>query len=295
MGNPAVKKRNGIMPIEIKNELDSALEDSSPSFSTVKKWAAEFKRGRSSIFDDERSGRPKTATNEEIIQKIHDSVLNDRRIKMRELSHIANISIDRVHNILHEHLHMKKLSARWVPRLLTVDQKRIRMNISQECLDMFERNSAEFLRRFITVDEIRIHYTPETKQQSKQWVEADRSPKKAKTVLSAGKVMATVFWDSQGVVFIDYLEKGKISGEYYAALLEHLNNAIKIKRPYLAKKKVLFHHDNVPAHTSSIAIAKLHELRFELLPHALYSPDLTAENFSNYPRIYSSAIWVAPD
>jgi len=35
------------------------------------------------------------------------------------------------------------------------------------------------------------------------------APKKAKTVLSAGKVMATVFWYSQGVIYIDYLEKGK--------------------------------------------------------------------------------------
>ena len=91
----------------------------------MKKWAAEFKRGRSSTFDDERSGRPKIATNEEIIQKIHDSVLNDRRVKVRELSNIANISIDRVHNILHKHLHMKKLSARWVPRLLTVSRSHV--------------------------------------------------------------------------------------------------------------------------------------------------------------------------
>ena len=48
------------------------------------------------------------------------------------------------------------------------------------------------------------------KRQSKQWVEhGGRTPKKAKTVLSAGKVMATVFWDARGVVMIDYLEKVK--------------------------------------------------------------------------------------
>jgi hypothetical protein len=59
------------------------------------------------------------------------------------------------------------------------------------------------------VDETWIHhYTPETKQQSKQWIGAGESvPKKAKTVPSAGKVMAAVFWDSRGVVLIDYLQK----------------------------------------------------------------------------------------
>lgn len=133
---------------------------------------------------------------------------------------------------------------------------------------MFKHNSTEFLRRFITVDETWIHhYTPETKQ---HW-------------MKTGKVMTTVFWNSQGVVLIDYLEKGKtINGEYYT-LLEQLNDAIKTKRPHLAKKKVLFHHDNAPAHTSSIAFAKLHELRFELLPHAPYSPDLGPSDFFLFP------------
>lgn len=122
------------------------------------------------------------------------------------------------------------------------------------------------------------HYTPETKNQSKQWVEAGSPPpKKAKTVLSAVKVMATVFWDALGVIFVDYLEKGKtITGEYYASLLEQLKTKIKEKRPHLARKKILFHYDNAPAHTSNLVAAKIHELKFELVPHALYSTDCPA-------------------
>jgi len=60
-----------------------------------------------------------------------------------------------------------------MPRLLTVplDHKRNRVTISKQCLEMFQRNPNEFLRQFITVDEIWIHYfTPETKEQSKQWI-----------------------------------------------------------------------------------------------------------------------------
>ena len=106
---------------------------------------------------------------------------------------------------------MGKLSARWVPRLLTPDNKYNRETTSEQCLTLFKRNPKEFLRRFVTDDEKWIHwYTPETKEQSKQWTSlGERAPKKAKTVLSAGKFMATVFWDSQGVIYIDHLEKGQ--------------------------------------------------------------------------------------
>ena len=60
---------------------------------------------------------------------------------------------------------------------------------------MLKRNVQDFWHRFVTVDEPWIHhYTPETKQQSKQWVApGENTPKKAKTVSSAGKMMAAVF------------------------------------------------------------------------------------------------------
>ena len=56
---------------EIKDELDSVYGEASPSFTTVKHWVAEYKRGRTSIFDEERSGRPKTATTDEMVDLVH--------------------------------------------------------------------------------------------------------------------------------------------------------------------------------------------------------------------------------
>jgi histone-lysine N-methyltransferase SETMAR len=67
----------GKTPIEIKVELDSVYGDAAPSFTTVKTWVAEFKRGRTSIFDEERSGRPKTATTDEMIDYVHQ-MIDDR-------------------------------------------------------------------------------------------------------------------------------------------------------------------------------------------------------------------------
>jgi hypothetical protein len=94
------------------------------------------------------------------------------------------------------------------------------MKISEQCLECFNKNNTDFVRQFITMDETLIHHynTPESKQQSKQWTEAGCSmPKKTRSVPSAGKVTASVFWDAESILFIDYLEKGKtITGEYYS-------------------------------------------------------------------------------
>jgi len=68
------------------------------------------------------SGRPIEAATP-IIDKVHDIVLTDRRVKVREFE-ATDISHGTVISIFHEQLDMKKLSARWVPRLLTVDHKR---------------------------------------------------------------------------------------------------------------------------------------------------------------------------
>jgi len=51
--------------------------DSSPSFSTTKKWAAKFKRGRTSLDDDPREGCPKRATPPDVIEQVHDMILDD--------------------------------------------------------------------------------------------------------------------------------------------------------------------------------------------------------------------------
>ena len=129
----------------------------------MKFCAAELKRGRKSLGDDERSGCPKTATTDENIAKVHQMVLEDHRIKVRQIAKITNMSKERVCYTLNQHFGMRMLSARWVSRLLTLDQKRVRMNISSALLAQFRRNKYEFWRRLITVDETWIHhYTPET-------------------------------------------------------------------------------------------------------------------------------------
>ena len=178
----------------------------------------------------------------ERVKKIHKMVLGKRRLKVRELADMVGISKSAVHHILTENLDMRKLCARWVPRLLKMEQKQRREDVLIECLEMFNSNKADFLLRCITMDETWVHYlTPETKGQSKQLTESGESgSKKAKTIPSAGKVMVSVSWDAREIIFIDYLQKREtINGENYADLLQRLSDVIKKKRSHLSKQSVV--------------------------------------------------------
>jgi len=75
------------------------------------------------------------------------------------------------------------------------------------------------------------HYDPETKQQSMEW-QHRRSPcpQNFRVQKSTGKVLASVFWDQDGIL-IDYLPKGQtINAEYYSSLLVQLKDISKEKR-----------------------------------------------------------------
>ena len=174
-----------------------------------------------------------------------------------------------------------------MPRLLTADQQRSRMKISEQCLERFNKNKTDFVHRFITMNETWIHhYTPESKKQSKQWTEAGCSaPKKTMLVPSVGKIMASVFWDPERILSIDYLEKGKtITGEYCSHLLNRLDEKIREKSSGLQKKSI-FHQDNATAHKSVLAMGKLRDLHYELLEHPPCSPDLAPSVFFLFPKL----------
>ena len=77
---------------EIKAELDEVHGTSTPVFATVYNWVNELKRGRTSTKDENRSVRPVEVTTPEMIDKIHNMVWGDRRIKVHEIVEAGDIS-----------------------------------------------------------------------------------------------------------------------------------------------------------------------------------------------------------
>lgn len=195
---------------------------------------------------------------------------------------MVRVSDTTIFKIIHDHLGITKVSARWVPRMLTPPQKQQRVECSRAFLNLCNEDKDDVLSRIVTGDETWVHhYESESKQDSMQWHKKGAAPpKKFKVSQSAGKIIATVFCDSEGLLLIDYKDKGvSITGVYYASILKWLQEAIKEKRRGKLTKGVLLLHDNAPVHKSRVAMAALHKVGFDILEHPAYSLDLTPSDY----------------
>ena len=138
---------------------------------------------------------------------------------------------------------------------LCPNQLNLRSELSMAILLKIEADEDHFFDRIITVDETWVYqYDPDTKQQSKQWLPCGSSgPIKFKSERSVKKVMATVFWDSEGVVLVDFLEgKKTVTGTYYVKVLRKLRAKLAEKHPGKLHCGNLFHHNNALAPSSQI-------------------------------------------
>ena len=209
--------KNGFSRIQVIEYMTNAYGDTAPKKTAIYKWYKRFEEGRESLTDDERSGRPGTLTSSDVTV-IQELLNKDRRITLRELAARTDCSYGKVFNIVHEQLNMRRISARWIPKMLTDDQKQMRKESCKRILGRFQREGSNFMERIVTVDETWISfYTPETKQQSTMWkTPGSPSPKKFKQAQSTKKQMFIVFFDARGVVLAHAVPQGQtVNAAYY--------------------------------------------------------------------------------
>ncbi len=117
----------------------------------------------------------------------------------------------------------------------------------------------------------------DSRNEGGKWVRkttAEPESKKCKRVLSAGKVMATLFWDWKGIILQEYLSDANdldtdwkyiVTASHYFDPLMKLHAAIKTKIPGLSTKGVILIQDNVSPHTFDLSQWLLKDLKWEIV------------------------------
>jgi histone-lysine N-methyltransferase SETMAR len=278
--------RRGLSRHECMDQLNSTFGDEAPSFATVKRWYNEFHRGRHSLSDESREGRPKSVVVPENIDAVQNLIMQDRHITYREIEASLGISMTSINKILHEHLAVKKICSRWIPHNLTKAQKDARVNWCEEMLKKYNHGASKAVYNICTGDESWIYaYEPETKQQSTVWVFQDEpNPTKVIRARSTSKQMIACFFSKTGHVATIPLEQRRtVNSEWYTTIcLPEVFGEIRKKK---RQRRIILHHDNASSHTSAATTTYLTGQNVELMGHPPYSPDLAPNDFFLFPHI----------
>ena len=206
-----------------------------------------------------------------------------------------DISVGTVHTIIREELKMRKICARFIPRVLREDQKERRCHDSRVMVELMNSDLA-VVDALMTCDESLIYcliycYNPETKRQSSKWKHAG-SPrlKKARQYKSTHRLLMIpffFFFDSTGIIYMHWVPTGKtVNKEYYVEGLRKFSKRFRRKRPALLKSGLWhFQYDNAPVHNSILVKDYLIKMGNKTVAHPPYSPDLAPCDFWFFPKL----------
>ena len=119
--------KNEIKCNKVCEMLTKAYGESAMSKTRVYEWYKHSQDGREDVEDDERFGRSSTSTIDENVEKVKEMVMNDRRITIREVAD-DGISIGSCNEIFSNVLGMKRVAAKFVPKLLNFEKKKTAAN-----------------------------------------------------------------------------------------------------------------------------------------------------------------------
>ncbi|CAH2008204.1 unnamed protein product [Acanthoscelides obtectus] len=193
-----------------------------PHQSTISRWYGEFKRRRVSLSDDPRVGAPKTAVTQENVDAVRKLIIEDRHVTYREIE--------------------AKLVPRWIPHLLTEEQKAARVNWCLKTLDRFNSGNSKNVYSIVSGDESWIYcYEPENKRQS-----AEEKPTK---VIRSRSVSKKTFVSKTGHIatIIPLIEQRTITADWYTTTC--LPEVITELRKINPERRIIPHQDNASSHS----------------------------------------------
>ena len=241
---------------------------------TCRYWFQRFKMGDFSIEDKTHPGKEKKFEDPEL-----EALLDEDSCQtQQELAYSLGVTQQAISHRLRS-MGMVQKQGSWLPYELKPRNVEGRFFTCQQLLRRQQRKS--FLHRIITGDETWIHY--DNPKRKKSWgYPGHATASTPKPNIHGSKLMLCIWWDQIGVVYYELLQQGQtITGDLYRAQLMSLSQALKEKRPQYEQRhdKVILLHDNARPHVAQGVKDYLETLKWDVLPHPPYSPDIAPSDY----------------
>lgn len=241
---------------------------------TCRNWYERFRSGDFQVEDRHSGGRDRAFEDEEV-----EALLNEDSCQSQtELAQSLGVTQQAVSKRLSD-LGMIQKAGNWLPSELKPRDIERRLFACEQLLERHKRKG--FLHRIVTGDEKWVHYN--NPKRRKSWgYPGHASSSTAKANIHGSKVMLCIWWDQLGVIYYELLKPSEtITGDCYRTQLMRLSRALKDKRPQFNTRhdKVILQHDNARPHVAKVVKTYLETLKWEVLPHPPYSPDLAPSDY----------------
>ena len=259
-----------------------AFRPSYMNWAYVFEWHKILREGRKSVRDDERCVRSKEVRTPGLIGQMKNFIDKDRRVSMETISAPFDVSVGTVHTIIREQLKMRKICAKFIPRVLREVLKERRFH-----------DSGEMIELTIQIPQLLMLWWPAMKTGSTAMTQ------RPKDRVCSGSMLAHLdlrrpdrenlptiflmipFFDSTGMIWMHWIPTGQtVNKEYYVEVLKEFRKWFRRRRPALFKSGQLhFQLDNAPVHNSILVTDYLTKMGIKTVPQPLYSTDLVLCDF----------------
>ena len=143
-------------------------------YATVCNWVRHFNDGRESIENDPQMGRLVSVLMEKNVTTVKTLIEEDASNTVQKIEELSDIHSSNVLKILRERLELSKTCTRWVPHLLTDEQKQSRVRLASQVIEKYDKCDPRRLEEIVTGDETWIyHFQPDSKAKNKLWVSSE--------------------------------------------------------------------------------------------------------------------------
>lgn len=256
----------------IHKSLQDSWNDNAPSLRTVQHWIKQYREGDMKTFSDaNRSGRPRTSTDNENQSIVKEAIEIDPFMSQRRIADYIQSNKSSVLRMLNE-MGYRRLCGLWVPHLLTEEHKKQRIACAKDLKSNLESLNLDY---FVVQDETWVYFSNPSKKYAYVPPGGDRPQITKFSPMTTQKTMLSIAFSPNGRFHLACLPYGK------AIDSEELLKFFKRARELWGKRRknplvfgdMHLQFDNAPAHRSKVVKEYFSTAGATLINQSPYSPD----------------------